>query len=113
MKIESRYAPDRATMETEVIPPASPVTESITVSEMAARASLFRTESRWGLYHYRLDYPEMDNEHWFVHSNLKQGSDGTMTFYKRPVTPYVIALDADELLAYHRLRIPAEQHVEA
>lgn len=81
-------------------------------AEMAARASLFRTESRWGLYHYRLDYPEMDNDHWFVHTNLKKGADGTMTFYKRPVAPYVIPLDADELLAYHRLRIP-EQHVEA
>jgi succinate dehydrogenase/fumarate reductase flavoprotein subunit len=27
-------------------------------AEMAARASLFRTESRWGLYHHRLDFPE-------------------------------------------------------
>jgi succinate dehydrogenase/fumarate reductase flavoprotein subunit len=29
-------------------------------AEMAARASLLRTESRWGLYHHRLDFPEMD-----------------------------------------------------
>ncbi|WP_301860623.1 fumarate reductase/succinate dehydrogenase flavoprotein subunit [uncultured Megasphaera sp.] len=29
-------------------------------AEMAARASLFRTESRWGLSHYRLKYPKRD-----------------------------------------------------
>ncbi len=27
-------------------------------AEMAARASLFREESRWGLYHYRADFPQ-------------------------------------------------------
>lgn len=31
-------------------------------AEMAARASLFRTESRWGLGHYRLAYPKRDPE---------------------------------------------------
>ena len=45
-------------------------------AEMAARASLYRTESRWGLYHYRLDYPEMDDDNWFVHVNLKKDADG-------------------------------------
>jgi succinate dehydrogenase/fumarate reductase flavoprotein subunit len=39
-------------------------------AEMAARASLFRTESRWGLYHARVDYPETDNENWFCHTIL-------------------------------------------
>ncbi len=29
-------------------------------AEMAARASLYRTESRWGLGHYRLAYPQRD-----------------------------------------------------
>jgi succinate dehydrogenase/fumarate reductase flavoprotein subunit len=75
--------------------------------EMAARASLARTESRWGLYHHRLDYPDMDNEHWFVHLNLKKGASGAMEFLKRPVAPYVVPLDEDEMWAYHRLRIPA------
>lgn len=28
-------------------------------AEMAARASLFRKESRWGLYHYRADFPQI------------------------------------------------------
>ena len=30
-------------------------------AEMAARASLFRTESRWGLYHYRVDHPRRND----------------------------------------------------
>src|SRR5690606_9336102 len=43
-------------------------------AEMAARASLFREESRWGLYHFRVDYPETDNRNWFVHVQLKKGT---------------------------------------
>ena len=74
-------------------------------AEMAARASLFRTESRWGLYHHRLDYPEMDDGNWFVHVNLKKNAAGEMQLFKRPVEPYVVPLDADELRTYHRLRI--------
>ena len=31
-------------------------------ADMAAHASLYRTESRWGLYHLRTDYPEKDND---------------------------------------------------
>jgi succinate dehydrogenase/fumarate reductase flavoprotein subunit len=77
-------------------------------AEMAARASLFREESRWGLYHYRQDFPEMDDENWFVHVNLKLGSDGVMNLFKRPVEPYVIPLDETELRNYRRIRIPAE-----
>jgi succinate dehydrogenase/fumarate reductase flavoprotein subunit len=76
-------------------------------AEMAARASLERTESRWGLYHHRLDHPEMDNEQWFVHLTLHKGADGSMQFTKRPVEPYVVEMTEDELQSYHRLRIPA------
>jgi succinate dehydrogenase/fumarate reductase flavoprotein subunit len=77
-------------------------------AEMAARASLFREESRWGLYHYRQDFPEMDDENWFVHVNLKSSPDGTMNLFKRPVEPYVVPLDETELANYRRIRIPAE-----
>ena len=74
-------------------------------AEMAARASLYRTESRWGLYHYRQDYPEMDDENWFVHVNLKKSPDGEMILFRRPVEPYVVPLDEEELRTYHNLRI--------
>jgi len=74
-------------------------------AEMAARASLYRTESRWGLYHYRQDFPEMDNKNWFVHVNLRRGQKDEMILFKRPVEPYVVPLDSNELLAYHELRI--------
>jgi succinate dehydrogenase/fumarate reductase flavoprotein subunit len=74
-------------------------------AEMAARASLFRTESRWGLYHYRLDYPELDDRQWFVHVNVAKGDDGQMRVFKRPVAPYVVPMNDDELKGYHRLRI--------
>jgi succinate dehydrogenase/fumarate reductase flavoprotein subunit len=59
-------------------------------AEMAARASLYRTESRWGLYHQRADFPERDDANWFKHVNLRIGADGAMEFLTRPVAPYII-----------------------
>jgi succinate dehydrogenase/fumarate reductase flavoprotein subunit/HEAT repeat protein len=62
-------------------------------AEMAARSSLVRTESRWGLYHDRADAPERDDSSWFCHLNLRRGADGTMEFLKRPVAPYIVPMD--------------------
>ena len=76
-------------------------------AEMAARASLYRTESRWGLYHHRLDYPEMDDANWFVHVDLYKDADGRMAARKRPVAPYIVSLDDDERRSYYRIRVPA------
>ncbi|GAB5900844.1 fumarate reductase/succinate dehydrogenase flavoprotein subunit [Mycolicibacterium mageritense] len=59
-------------------------------AEMAARSSLTRTESRWGLYHDRADLPERDDEKWRYHLNLRKAADGTMEFLKRPVAPYFV-----------------------
>jgi succinate dehydrogenase/fumarate reductase flavoprotein subunit len=77
-------------------------------AEMAARASMHRKESRWGLYHHRLDYPEMDDSRWLVHVNLKKGESGAMETLERPIDPYVVPLDRDELRGYHTLRISAD-----
>lgn len=76
-------------------------------AEMAARASLFREESRWGLYHHRVDYPARNDGDWFCHCILKKGEDGHMTSVKKPVEPYLIALHEDEQQAYDRLRVKA------
>ncbi|MGW7052672.1 fumarate reductase/succinate dehydrogenase flavoprotein subunit [Streptomyces sp. NPDC054887] len=59
-------------------------------AEMAARASLARTESRWGLYHERLDHPGRDDEDWLHHLDLRKSVSGTMVFTARPVEPYVV-----------------------
>jgi succinate dehydrogenase/fumarate reductase flavoprotein subunit len=50
-------------------------------AEMKLKASLMRTESRCS--HYRLDYPEMDNENWQAWINIFKGSDGNMFFEKQ------------------------------
>ncbi|MBX8471192.1 fumarate reductase/succinate dehydrogenase flavoprotein subunit [Pseudomonas sp. RIT778] len=76
-------------------------------AEMAARASLFRAESRWGLYHYRVDHPQRDDREWFCHCHLKKGEDGRMASFKKAVEPYIIPLDAEEMQAYDRLRVGA------
>lgn len=76
-------------------------------AEMAAVASLYRTESRWGLYHNRVDYPERNDEDWFVHVQLKK-LNGEMHCFKRPIDPYIIQVDDEEKDAYAKLRIPAK-----
>lgn len=78
-------------------------------AEMAARASLYREESRWGLYHHRVDHPQRNDEDWFCHCHLKKGEDGRMTSFKKAVEPYLIALDNDERTAYNRLRVTPGQ----
>ncbi|MES2940981.1 MAG: fumarate reductase/succinate dehydrogenase flavoprotein subunit [Pseudomonadota bacterium] len=82
-------------------------------AEMAARASLYRTESRWGLYHARIDYPERNDTDWFVHAQLRKDAQGRMESFKRPVDPYVVPLAETEKTAYQRLRIPAGEPVAA
>lgn len=61
-------------------------------AEMAARSSLTRTESRWGLYHDRADLPGRDDHQWGYHLNLHKGSRGEMLFRKRPVAPYFVSV---------------------
>ena len=73
-------------------------------AEMAARASLFRTESRWGLYHNRVDHPQRNDAEWLCHVQVRK-VDGAMRCFKRPLEPYLIALDEEEKQAYQRLRI--------
>jgi succinate dehydrogenase/fumarate reductase flavoprotein subunit len=74
-------------------------------AEMAARASLFRTESRWGLYHHYVDHPQRDDANWFCHSLLGRGSDGRMALRKKAVEPYIVPVDEEERTAYQRLRV--------
>ncbi|MDP1584787.1 MAG: fumarate reductase/succinate dehydrogenase flavoprotein subunit [Bradyrhizobium sp.] len=75
-------------------------------ADMAAHASLYRTESRWGLYHLRTDYPEKDNENWFCHSLLSK-KDGRMTSEKRAVEPYIVPIGEDEKDLYDKQRVRA------
>ena len=77
-------------------------------AEMAARASLYRTESRWGLYHARVDHPERDDANWLVHAQLKKDAQGRMTSFKRAIEPYVISIDDQQKAAYQKLRIARE-----
>ena len=45
-------------------------------ARMAAEASLFRKESRFGLYHQRVDYPEKDDLRWKTRILISAGPDG-------------------------------------
>jgi succinate dehydrogenase/fumarate reductase flavoprotein subunit/HEAT repeat protein len=59
-------------------------------AELAARASLARQESRWGLYHDRPDHPKRDDAEWFWHLNVRLAADGTPELVKRPVAEYIV-----------------------
>jgi len=72
-------------------------------AQMAAHASLFREESRWGLYHYRVDFPEINDSDWFCHSHLKKAGE-SLSCFKKPVEPYLFELDKQERSAYQHLR---------
>lgn len=74
-------------------------------AEMAAHASMFRTESRWGLYHNYVDYPQRDDENWFCHSLLSRGPDGQMAMRKKAIEPYIVPVDDEERTAYQRMRV--------
>jgi succinate dehydrogenase/fumarate reductase flavoprotein subunit len=74
-------------------------------ADLAAAASLYRTESRWGLYHLRVDYPETDNENWFCHSMHFKDQAGRIAHRKREVEPYIVPVDESEMSTYHQLRI--------
>ncbi|MEV4302652.1 fumarate reductase/succinate dehydrogenase flavoprotein subunit [Nonomuraea sp. NPDC049624] len=62
-------------------------------AELAARASLTRTESRWGLYHERADRPGRDDAGWLFHLNVRRRPDGATEFVKRPVEPYLVPVE--------------------
>lgn len=57
-------------------------------AEMKLRASIMRTESRCS--HYRLDYPEVDNENWQAWINIFKGEDDTMQFEKQPFNTWPV-----------------------
>jgi succinate dehydrogenase/fumarate reductase flavoprotein subunit len=80
------------------------VSSILDCADMAAFASLFRTESRWGLYHHRVGYPDRNDDEWFCHSIL-QKQNGRMSAHKRAVAPYIVAIDAAERVAYDHQRI--------
>jgi succinate dehydrogenase/fumarate reductase flavoprotein subunit len=73
-------------------------------ADMAVHASLYREESRWGLYHLRTDFPDKDNENWFCHTLLGK-QNGKMVSEKREVEPYIVPVAEDEKDLYDRQRI--------
>lgn len=78
-------------------------------AELAAKASLYRTESRWGLYHYRTDYEGRNDAEWFNFVEIRKGADGQPELFKRPVPPYIYPIDKSELYGYDAMRIESEE----
>ena len=81
-------------------------------ADMAAAASLNRTESRWGLYHNRVEYPVRDEENWRCHTILTR-EDGEIVIRKREVQPFIVDIADDEKDAYYQQRVGAKRPVAA
>jgi succinate dehydrogenase/fumarate reductase flavoprotein subunit len=108
---QARFAEIREDLETRMVARdahelmrALEAASVLDCAEMAAASSLFRTESRWGLYHNRVDHPEKNDADWFCHTILRK-QDGRMVCEKRPVQPYIVPVDAVERTAYDRQRV--------
>ena len=84
---------------------ANEVQSILDCADMAAACSLYRTESRWGFYHYRIDHPVTDDENWLCHTVVSKDGTGRMVHGKRPIDPYIVPVDAKELATYHELRV--------
>ena len=108
---QDRFAEVREDLDRMVVRDAHELMRSMEVrsildcADMAAHASQFRTESRWGLYHYRSDYPEKDDANWFCHTMTYKDADGKMASRKKDVAPYIIPIEESEKDAYDRQRI--------
>ncbi len=59
-------------------------------AEMKLKASIMRTESRCS--HFRLDYPEIDDENWRVWLNIFKDKEGNMKFEKQPFNTWPTSL---------------------
>ncbi|NJM35699.1 MAG: fumarate reductase/succinate dehydrogenase flavoprotein subunit [Rhodomicrobium sp.] len=110
---QRRFAEVREDMETQMIARNAhelmrslEAASIVDCADMAAHASLYRTESRWGLYHLRTDYPQKDNDNWFCHTLLSK-KDGKMVSEKRDVDDYVVPIADEEKDLYDKQRIRA------
>lgn len=54
-------------------------------ADMVVAASLERKESRWGLYHMRIDYPERDDTNWKKFVVVERGASGQVAVSTQPV----------------------------
>ena len=73
--LRTRHSLQRALREFEQIAQAHlrpPSRNFLTVAMLVTRAALWREESRGA--HYRLDYPERDDQHWRVHSIISRNT---------------------------------------
>ncbi len=57
----------------------------ITCARLSALASLERKESRWGLWHYRTDFPERNDDEWRKHVIVQKAEDGTIKISNKVV----------------------------
>ncbi len=78
----------------------------IDCADMAVAASMFRTESRWGLYHLRTDHTEKNDADWKCHTLLSR-KNGRIVTEKHPIAPYIVPIAEDEEDLYSRQRIKA------
>jgi len=76
--IREKFAPSLGASNPHELMRALEVQEVLDVAELHAQAALKRTESRMVPYHFRVDYPERDDEHWWRKVVVQQKVAGEM-----------------------------------
>jgi succinate dehydrogenase/fumarate reductase flavoprotein subunit len=54
-------------------------------ADMVTAASLARKESRWGIYHYRVDFPKRDDDNWKKFVVVKRDPSGAVATSLEPI----------------------------
>ncbi|WP_319481368.1 FAD-binding protein [uncultured Draconibacterium sp.] len=80
-ELRDHYMPKLRAADMHELRLAHETRNMIISAEMKLKASIMRTESRCS--HFRLDYPEWDNENWQAWINIFKGEDGSMQFEKQ------------------------------
>jgi len=89
------------------------VSSILDCAEMAAVSSLYRTESRWGLYHKRAEYAGKNDAEWFCHTLLSKSADGNYSMRKKDVKPCIVEIEEHERDAYDKQRVQNASAVAA
>ncbi|NWF57186.1 MAG: FAD-binding protein [Syntrophaceae bacterium] len=64
---------------------AAEVQAILDCAEMVVAASLERKESRWGIYHHRVDYPQRNDEDWRKFVVVHRGASGQPALTTQPI----------------------------
>jgi len=84
-KLESAWKTEVKVSDSHELGHWNEVGHILSCARLSAQASLERKESRWGLWHYRSDYPERNDAEFLKHLVVQKGEDGSTKITSKPI----------------------------